>query len=294
MHFGRKSNPTERSPLSVQPTTFHTDRETKLLENYPTLKIDEKLHHDSFKTSQTENPIVETKIEELKVAHVKHSIPFLNKHDSQVFQVSDKIYVKPVVAEFKENSESNQPDDNVGTHFTTKINDKQVSNEVEPIIVTSIINNVDKQHVIQNLVDNTTVTSNEISIDASVPPPVNKRTKYLKRENSSEEALTDQHFLDRNSTLNSSGIARDESGIPLELPSHMTESAKWTHANRKSLTSSVKPEPMIRGKAPISPLSTVKPIDTYTDQNLNVQSHSNKIVVDTISSGKCFDIEQSQ
>lgn len=140
--------------------------------------------------------------------------------------------------------------------ISKNIDDVQVSYERDDIIK-PISNTIEENRFVHKLLNssvdgNQIEITNGIQIDTSAPPPVNKRTKYLKPENSI-----------RNSSINSSGIARDEEGIPLELPTQMTESAKWTHVNRKSITaSSIKPEPMSRANTSIPPTSAVMAIDS--------------------------------
>lgn len=267
------------SPTSDQSTTFHTDRETRLLENYPTLKIDDKLYNESNASTMTVQPNAK-KVEERIVSLVGNNIPVSNKLDE--FSVSKHNGDNHVLHVSKDKTiltQPKQPENIKDSIKFTKIS--EISNVVEKNIVKPISNIIER-----NPIDFSYTLSNELKIDSSVPPPVNKRTKYLKRENSTEEILTEQYFLNRNSSLNSSGIARDEAGIPLELPNHMTESAKWTHANRKSITtSSVKPEPMVRAKVPIPPTVPLKSTNKQTEQELGFQFNGSEFGVDNNNTG---------
>ncbi|CAH2061882.1 unnamed protein product, partial [Iphiclides podalirius] len=67
------------------------------------------------------------------------------------------------------------------------------------------------------------------------PPIPNARVKSGDLENQSETKTADSSAssFDR-SDLNSSGIRRDENGIPQELPPHMYEAAKAARSNRRS------------------------------------------------------------
>lgn len=218
VQFGLMPSGVDPSPqASDQLTKCHTERESKLLENYPTLKMDEKLDGDNVKSANEENHIFK-KIDVAHVSRVAESSP-LARNQSNTANIKEDI----------------------------------------PI---------------------------EVNADASVPPPVNKRTKYLKRDNSNDGI--EPTFLDRTNSSNSSGTARDASGIPLELPTHMSESVKWTHHNRRNGSSSAAaPEPQSRTKASLPAQSKVE-IAASNGLDHGGYSPSTKLLLNNNSIGKLY------
>lgn len=228
--------------FGVQPqATFHTERESKLLENYPTLKIDHKLNHELAIEKPTD-----------VVKHIEEQI---------VGQATTKLsHAQHVIDMPVANTLEN-------TRIPTQIEELHVIQLVETHIAKPNAIKIDEMHVTRStsLADGVLGTSDEIKLDTSVPPPVNKRTKYLKRELS-----TDQLFVDQSNAQNASEIAT-AIGFPIEIPSQMAESAKWAQANRKSIITTTtfdKPEPSVRAKVPISTTITDKPIETNAAQEL--------------------------
>ncbi|XP_013178536.1 PREDICTED: uncharacterized protein LOC106125760 isoform X1 [Papilio xuthus] len=116
------------------------------------------------------------------------------------------------------------------------------------------------------------------------PPIPNARVKSNESETSinSSVAASDASSFAR-SDLNSSGIKRDENGIPQELPAHMFEAAKAARSNRRSSADLVqekvdtkkeeapKPTKKSKGKAPSPPdTDKNKTDDSILEQLKNV------------------------
>ncbi|RVE44957.1 hypothetical protein evm_010382 [Chilo suppressalis] len=122
------------------------------------------------------------------------------------------------------------------------------------------------------------------------PPIPNARVKPAESDNNTSQQDTSK--LSDNSTsfsrndLNSSGIKRDENGIPQELPQHMFEAAKAARTNRKSSAELInnqpkptehkkeeapKPVKKSKGKAPSPPdVEKNKTDDSIIEQMKNV------------------------
>lgn len=110
------------------------------------------------------------------------------------------------------------------------------------------------------------------------PPPVKKREKKIERNENFE----------RNS-LNSSGLKRDEAGIPLELPEHMLNAATAAMNNRKSINRELFNENDQRkkkGKAPVVPedikVSNFDEIEPFNDDD-NLKDVVMEEVIENIS-----------
>lgn len=118
------------------------------------------------------------------------------------------------------------------------------------------------------------------------PPIPNARVKSNEFEASSAETskISESSFTRTN--INSSGIKRDENGIPQELPQHMFDAAKAARSNRKSATELVdekdkseqkkeeasKPAKKSKGKAPSPPdVEKNKTDDSILEQLKNVK-----------------------
>ncbi|XP_045507759.1 nucleolar protein dao-5-like [Colias croceus] len=105
--------------------------------------------------------------------------------------------------------------------------------------------------------------------------------------------------------LNSSGIKRDENGIPQELPQHMFDAAKAARSNRKSSTELIqekepkkeeppKPAKKSKGKAPSPPaVDKLKRDDNMLEQLANVKDflknekhHSSLLFDNSVTSSK--------
>ncbi|CAK1549236.1 unnamed protein product [Leptosia nina] len=127
------------------------------------------------------------------------------------------------------------------------------------------------------------------------PPVPNARVKTNESDTSiSQETMkisdTSQSFT--RSDLNSSGIKRDENGIPQELPQHMFDAAKAARSNRKSSAElfpdkdkkeeAPKPAKKSKGKAPSPPAvgknktddSMIEQLQNVNDFLLNEKHHS--------------------
>ncbi|XP_068624429.1 serine-rich adhesin for platelets-like [Battus philenor] len=120
------------------------------------------------------------------------------------------------------------------------------------------------------------------------PPIPNARVKTNEAEtsiNTSTESKASDTSFSR-SELNSSGIKRDENGIPQELPAHMFEAAKAARSNRRSSAELVqekekvevkkeevpKPTKKSKGKAPSPPdTEKNKTDDSILEQLKNVK-----------------------
>ncbi|XP_032524404.2 uncharacterized protein LOC116775592 isoform X1 [Danaus plexippus] len=132
------------------------------------------------------------------------------------------------------------------------------------------------------------------------PPIPNARSK-VEMETSHEISKTSDTSTSSFSRtdLNSSGIKRDENGIPQELPQHMFDAAKAARSNRKSSSDLVqdkepkkdeapKPAKKSKGKAPSPPEpekkdSTLEDIKNLHDF-LNNEKHHSSLLHDTATS----------
>lgn len=81
------------------------------------------------------------------------------------------------------------------------------------------------------------------------PPPISKRTKNAKHEDTNNEIVSEE--FTRNGSINSSGIRRDAAGIPQEIPSQMMNAAMAARDHRKSGASILDSK---KGKAPRPPV----------------------------------------
>lgn len=79
------------------------------------------------------------------------------------------------------------------------------------------------------------------------PPIPNARNKQNESMNSSQDNSNTSFSTFARNDLNSSGIKRDENGIPQELPQHMLEAANAARSNRKSVTDLVHDKDKERG-----------------------------------------------
>lgn len=123
------------------------------------------------------------------------------------------------------------------------------------------------------------------------PPVPNARTKASEIETKSTQVInTDGPLTFSRSDLNSSGIKRDENGIPQELPQHMFDAAKAARNNRKSSSELIYENDMLdtkkdeapklskksKGKAPSPPeIEKNKTDDSILEQLKNVHDFLN-------------------
>ena len=112
------------------------------------------------------------------------------------------------------------------------------------------------------------------------PPVAKKRTKDAKSMPAPDvvdSVIMIEHQFQRQNSITSSGIKRDPSGIPLEVPNHMMQAAMSAKDNRRS--SSTKDDRKGKGKAPKPPMefdpdASTETIETHLSMNDSIMNQS--------------------
>lgn len=127
-----------------------------------------------------------------------------------------------------------------------------------------------------------------------LPPSVNeklfgKSPSKMQADNENNTNMEKVPEFERHNSINSSGIRRDENGIPQEVPDHMMNAAMAAKDNRKSVT--INPEVRKgKSKAPPAPNApthddpdcTTASTDTIIDMDMT--DHAKQIVEEAIQS----------
>lgn len=138
----------------------------------------------------------------------------------------------------------------------------------------------------------TEIESSDVQ-DNGPAPAVKRRNKENKEppaiiNNNTEPVPEDEQVFMRQGSVNSSGIKRDKSGIPQEIPQHMLQAAMAARTNRKSSVDNLKDAPLNAAPEPyesemnlkdlreqfLSGQSSFKPQeDKQKEKNKNVDTH---------------------
>lgn len=253
------THPLYRSSSQEDFNTIERNARKKLFPNddgnYPTLKMDQT------KQSSIKNlPFIHKENEKRNSKQLKEVLVENEKLQNK----SDTI----VVDEIKQ-----MDDGKKGLKFGIRVLPPNVNDKIAATPNTKSPNKVQA--------DNENNTNKEIDVKRGSPPPVSKRTKNKIDDikpitNEIIEVIPNVEF-ERQGSFTSSGIRRDASGIPQEIPNQMMQAALAAQENRKSTNlSAVLDNKKNKGKAPRPPQSYMDDSTDTMDTTLDITDLSER------------------